>query len=94
MPKFPKDAPKAGVVASLEALGFQIVREREHIAMVRENADGTKTPLVRVTLEPRAEKGDSHHLPVAEGDTASAEGRGLQTNGGCHLFPATPLNQV
>jgi predicted RNA binding protein YcfA (HicA-like mRNA interferase family) len=45
MPKFPKDAPKAHVVATLEALGFQIVREREHIAMVRENADGTKTPL-------------------------------------------------
>jgi hypothetical protein len=29
MPKFPKDAPKAQVVATLEALGFQIVRERE-----------------------------------------------------------------
>jgi hypothetical protein len=33
------------------------------------------------------EKGDSHHLPVAVGDTAPAKGRGLQTNGGCHLFP-------
>ncbi|MCX7412189.1 MAG: DEAD/DEAH box helicase family protein [Planctomycetia bacterium] len=32
-------------------------------------------------------KGDSHHLPVAAGDTAPAEGRGLETNGGCHLFP-------
>ncbi|MEI8227038.1 MAG: DEAD/DEAH box helicase family protein [Planctomycetota bacterium] len=31
-------------------------------------------------------KGDSHHLPVAAGDTAPAEGRGLETNGGCHLF--------
>lgn len=45
MPKFPKNAPKAHVVSALEAIGFQIVREREHIAMVRENADGTKTPL-------------------------------------------------
>lgn len=45
MGKFPKDAPRTRVAAALEALGFQIVREREHIAMVRENADGTKTPL-------------------------------------------------
>ena len=45
MGKFPKDAPRTRVVAALEALGFQIVREREHIAMVRENADVTKTPL-------------------------------------------------
>jgi hypothetical protein len=26
-------------------LGFVVVREREHIAMVRENADGTRIPL-------------------------------------------------
>jgi predicted RNA binding protein YcfA (HicA-like mRNA interferase family) len=45
MGKFPKDASRSRVVAALEALGFQIVREREHLAMVRENADGTKTPL-------------------------------------------------
>lgn len=45
MDKFPKDAPRTRVVAALEALGFQIVREREHIAMLRQNADGTKTPL-------------------------------------------------
>lgn len=45
MAKFPKDASQARVVAALEALGFQIVREREHISMVRENTDGTKTPL-------------------------------------------------
>lgn len=45
MAKFLKDASKARVVATLQALGFQIVREREHIAMIRENIDGTKTPL-------------------------------------------------
>jgi len=45
MPKFPVDAPKRRVVKTLEILGFRMVREREHIAMIRENPDGTKTPL-------------------------------------------------
>ncbi|MBU1056312.1 MAG: type II toxin-antitoxin system HicA family toxin [Proteobacteria bacterium] len=45
MSKFPTDAPKRNVVRTLEILGFRIVREREHISMVRENPDGSKTPL-------------------------------------------------
>ncbi len=45
MIKFPVDAPKKRVVKTLELHGFQIIREREHIAMIRENADGTRTPL-------------------------------------------------
>ena len=45
MPKFPSDAPKRKVVGAFEKLGFVILREHEHIAMIRHNADGTKTPL-------------------------------------------------
>lgn len=45
MPKFPVDAPKRRVIRALESLGFQIIREREHIAMLRQNSDGTRTPL-------------------------------------------------
>ncbi len=45
MAKFPVDAPKRKVIKTLNKLGFQIVREGEHISMIRENPDGSKTPL-------------------------------------------------
>lgn len=45
MSKFPVDAPKHKVLHAFQILGFEIVREREHISMVRANADGTQTPL-------------------------------------------------
>ena len=45
MPKFPVDAPKRRVVKALSILGFQLVREKEHISMVRVNPDESKTRL-------------------------------------------------
>jgi len=45
MPKFPVDAPIREVIKALGRLGFRVVREGNHIAMVRENPDGTRTPL-------------------------------------------------
>lgn len=45
MAKFPVDAPKQRVIRTLESLGFRTVREKEHVSMVRENPDGSKTPL-------------------------------------------------
>jgi len=45
MSKFPVDAPIREVVRTLERLGFHLVREGSHIAMARENPDGTCTQL-------------------------------------------------
>lgn len=45
MTKFPVDAPRQKVVKALQVLGFRIIREKEHISMLRENHDGSKTPL-------------------------------------------------
>jgi predicted RNA binding protein YcfA (HicA-like mRNA interferase family) len=43
--KFPTDAPQRKVIKAFEALGFKIVRVGNHISMIRENADGGRTPL-------------------------------------------------
>jgi len=45
MPRFPRDAPKRKVIETFKKLGFEIVREAEHIALSRVNADGSPTPM-------------------------------------------------
>ena len=45
MTKFPADAPIKKVIKALELLGFTLVREGNHVAMIKENPDGTRTPL-------------------------------------------------
>ena len=45
MTKFPADASTRKVIKTFELLGFVVVREGNHISMIRENEDGTKTPL-------------------------------------------------
>jgi predicted RNA binding protein YcfA (HicA-like mRNA interferase family) len=45
MGKFPAVAPVERVTRALERLGFRVVRTGNHIAMVRENPDGSTTPL-------------------------------------------------
>ena len=46
MDKFPVDVPKRKVIKTLQILGFRIVREKEHISMLRENPDGSKIGVV------------------------------------------------
>ncbi len=45
MPRLPADVSKRRVVKALERLGFRLVRQHEHISMIRDNPDGTQTPL-------------------------------------------------
>ena len=43
--KFPADASCDRVIKTLERFGFQVVRRGTHIALLRENDDGTRTPV-------------------------------------------------
>ncbi|MBW2561445.1 MAG: type II toxin-antitoxin system HicA family toxin [Deltaproteobacteria bacterium] len=45
MAKFPVDVSVEKIIRIFELLGFNLVRKGNHIAMVRENADGTRTPM-------------------------------------------------
>ena len=43
--RFPRDAPLERVLRTLASLGFAVVREGNHLALARRNADGTLTPM-------------------------------------------------
>ncbi len=43
--KFPRDIPKNKFIKVLENLGFKVVRIGNHISMLKNNLDGSRTPL-------------------------------------------------
>jgi predicted RNA binding protein YcfA (HicA-like mRNA interferase family) len=43
--KFARDTPIIKVLKALETLGFEVIREGNHIFMSRINPDGSRTPL-------------------------------------------------
>ena len=45
MQHFPVDVRKTKAIRTLEKLGFRVLREGNHISMVRKNPDGSRTPL-------------------------------------------------
>ena len=45
MSKFPVDAPLERVLRALEYLDFVLIRRGNHLSLVREESDGTRTPL-------------------------------------------------
>ena len=55
MTKFPVDEPIGRVVSALQRLGFTLVREGNHISMLRQNLDGTGTPLT-IPIHPTIKK--------------------------------------
>jgi len=68
MSRFPVDAPKEKAIKAFELLGFRQVRIREHIAMERENPDGTRTPLTTPLTMPnhRRTRGSTLHTILTQ----------------------------
>lgn len=56
MPRFPAEAPRADVLRAFAALGFQVVREREHISLARLRPDGRRDTLT-IPNHPRISAG-------------------------------------
>ena len=56
MPRFPVDAPQQRVLRAFARLGFVVVRQRGHISLVRERADGGRDTLT-IPNHPRISSG-------------------------------------
>jgi predicted RNA binding protein YcfA (HicA-like mRNA interferase family) len=71
VPKFPIDAPIEKVIRAFESLGYRVVRTGNHISMVRENPDGTRTPLTMPNH--RTIKGSTLRTIITQANISRAE---------------------
>ena len=76
MAKSPVDAPIRKVIKAFESLGFRLVQEGNHIAMVWENPDGTRTPLTMPNHRRIKGSTDRVYLFRSEAEASHAAGTG------------------